>query len=452
VPSNKIWNHLSTAVLALVLALFVWLIANYEQERPRVDRFGSAIPIQVGGLPEGYVVVNKTATQIEVDIRAFASSWDTLSPDNFVATADWSDLTEGVNIVPVEVICTDRSVTIEDIRPDSMIVQVERLISREIDVNIDVTDRDELPLGYDAMAPSIEPISVNISGAHSVVAAVASLDGSISLANQRTTFEERVRIRPLDAEGRAVENVKIEPAEVTVRVVVQKRENFREVAVRARTAGVPERGYFVSSVSVSPSTVTVFGPPDIIDTVGSVVDAAGEIDTTGATRSFADRVQLALPEGVQVYGAPADQPFEVTVSIGIDAVIGGTTVELPVRISGLAEGFTAGLSVPVVDVLLTGPAAILDALQINLLDAIVDVSALGEGTHQVRPKVNKIAGPDSLLQQLTVKEVQPEYIQVTLSRPVTPTPSPTPTLAPTITPTPANTAPRTPTPTRTPTN
>jgi len=153
-----------------------------------------------------------------------------------------------------------------------------------------------------------------------------------------------------------------------------------------------------------------------------------------------------------VYGAPADQPFEVTVSIGIDAVIGGTTVELPVRISGLAEGFTAGLSVPVVDVLLTGPAAILDALQINLLDAIVDVSALGEGTHQVRPKVNKIAGPDSLLQQLTVKEVQPEYIQVTLSRPVTPTPSPTPTLAPTITPTPANTAPRTPTPTRAPTN
>lgn len=445
-PPNKTWTHLSTAVLALVLALFVWLIANYEQERPRVDRFGSALAIQVGGLPEGYVVVNKTATQVEVDIRAFASSWEMLATDNFVATADWSGVTEGVNIVPVEVMCTDRSVTIEDIRPDSMIVQVERLVSRELPVTIEVTERDELPLGYDAMEPSIEPVAITISGANSAVEAVTRLSGSISLANQRTTFEEQVRVRALDKEGRPVETVTLDPAEVAVRVVVQKKENFREVAVRARTTGVPERGYFVSSVSVSPSTVTVFGPPGIIDTIESVVDAVGEIDTTGATRSFADRVQLALPEGVQVYGAPLDQPFEVTVNIGIDAVIGGTTVELPIRISGLAEGLTAGLSVPVVDVLLTGPSAILDALQINLLDAVVDVAALGEGTHQVRPQVNKIAGADSLLQQLTVKEVQPEFIQVTLSRPATPT------LAPTITPTPATTAPRTPQPTRAPTN
>jgi len=441
-------------MLALVLALFVWLIANYEQERPRVDRFGSAISIQVGGLPEGYVVVNKTTAQVEVDIRAFASSWDTLSSDSFVATADWSGLTEGVNIVPIEVVCTDRSVTIEDIRPDSMIVQLESLTSREIDVTIEVTDRDELPLGYDARAPSIEPVSVLVSGARSAVEAVASLNGSISLANQRTTYEEQVRVKPLDAEGRALENLKLDPTEVTVRIVVEKRENFKEVAVRARTTGVPERGYFVSSVSVSPSTVTVFGPPDIIDTIGSVIDAVDEVDTTGATRSFADRVQLALPDGVQVYGASADQPFEVTVNIGIDAVIGGATVELPIRVSGLAEGLSAGLSVPVVDVLVTGPSAILDTLRISLLEAVVDVSTLGEGTHQVRPSVNKIAGVDSPLQQLTLREVQPEYVQVTLSRLPTPTPIPTATLAPTITPTPTSAAVRTPqtTPTRATTN
>jgi len=436
---RRIFNHMSTAVLALVLALFVWLVANYEQERPRKDRFPEPIPIQVQNRPDDVVVINKPATTVEVEIRAFASSWETLTNDSFVATADWSDLSTGVNIVPVQVVCTDRTVTIEDVHQDSVIVQVEPLVSREVPVTIDVTDRDELPLGYDAMAPSIQPVAVTLSGARSAVDAVVRVAGSVSVANQRTTYEETVRVRALDSEGRTVDTVKVEPTDVTVRVVVQKRENFREVAVRARTSGVPARGYFVSSVSVSPSTVTVFGPPDTIDAMGSVVDAAGEIDTTGVTRSFADRLPLSLPAGVQVYGAPVDQPFEVTVSIGIDPVIGGTTVELPLRIVGLGEGLSADVSVPVVDVLLTGPSAILDTLQTNLLDATIDVSSLGEGTHQLRPRVNKVAGADSPLQQLTVKEILPEMVQVTLARMPTTTPGAARTLAPTVTPTTAPT-------------
>ncbi len=437
--SRRIFNHLSTAMLALVLALFVWLVANYEQERPRQDRFPEPIPIQVQNRPENMVVTNKPSISVEVDVRAFASSWETLTVDSFVATADWSNVVTGVNIVPVEVVCTDRTVTIDDVYQDSMIVQVEPLVSRELPVTMDVTDSDELPLGYDAMAPSIEPVAVSLSGARSAVDSVARVVGSVSVANQRTTYEETVRIRALDSEGRMVESVKVEPTDVTVRIVVQKRENFREVAVRARTSGVPARGYFVSSVSVSPSTVTVYGPPNVIDTMGSVVDAAGEIDTTGATRSFADRLPLSLPDGVQVYGASADQPFEVTVNVGIDPVIGGATVELPLRIVGLGEGLSADLSVPVVDVLLTGPSAILDTLQTSLLDATLDVSSLGEGTHQLRPRINMVAGADSPLQQLTVKEMLPETVQVTLARMPTTTPGAPRTLAPTITPTTAPT-------------
>lgn len=445
-PSRRIWTHLSSGLLAIVLALFVWLIANYEQERPSVGRFSTPIPIQVTGLPEDYVITNRPATQVEVEIRAFASSWDTLTANSFVATADLSEVTEGVNIVPVEVICTDRSVTIEAVHQDSVIVQVERLDTAEVEIIVELTESEALPLGYDAMAPSFEPTTAQVSGARSAVQSVASLRGTVSVANQRATFEEAVTIKALDSEGREVQSVKIEPNAVTARVVVEKNENFREVVVRAKTTGVPERGYFVSSVSVSPSTVTVFGPTDVIEDMASVVDTVGEVDTTGATRSFSERLPLALPEGVQVYGASASEPYEVTVSIGIDAVISGITVELPIRIRNIPEGLRTELSVPVVDVLLTGPSAILDTLQTTLLEASVNISALGEGTHQVRPEVRIIAGADSTLQQLNIREVHPEFVQITLTRIETPTASPSPTLAPTITRNP------TPVPTRAPGN
>jgi len=433
-----------------VLALFVWLVASYEQERPRHDRFPTPIPIQVINRPEGLAVVNTPATTVEVDIRAFSSSWDSLTVGSFVATADWSGLVEGVNIVPVTVVCTDRTVTIEGVYQDSMIVQAELLASRDIEVGIVTTDSAELPLGYDAKAPSIEPVIVTVSGPRTAVESVAKVVGSVSLANQRTTFEESTAVSAFNADGRVVPNVKIEPAQVTVRVVVQKKENFREVAVRARTSGVPARGYFVSSVSVTPSTVTVYGAPKVIDTLDGVVDVAQEIDTTGASRSFAEKTTLSLPEGVEVYGASGNEPFEVTVTIGIDAVIGGATIELPLRIVGLADGLTAEIAVPVVDVLLTGPSAILDGLQTNLLDATLDVAGLGEGTHQVVPEVSMIAGADSPLQQLTIKEILPKTVQVTLARTPTPTPGPLRTLAPTITPTAAPTRTPVPTPTRTP--
>ncbi|MEN6480133.1 MAG: CdaR family protein [Anaerolineales bacterium] len=434
-PSKKYSSHLNTAVLSLLLAVFIWVIANYEQESPRRDRFPSPIPVQVSGLPANMVAVNDPVMQVEVDIRAFASSWDTLTVDSFMATADWSQLQLGVNIVPIEVVCADRTVTIEAVYPETMVVQVEEMAIRQVDVAIELTDQDELPLGYEAMPPSIEPVSVTISGARSFVESVAQVTGSVSLANQRTTYEEVVHPKPVDAQGRVVDDVKVSPETVKVRVIVQKKENFREVAVRARTSGTPERGYFVSSVSVSPSTVTVYGPPEVIDQMGSVVDVQGEIDTTGATRSFVVNVALDLPDEVQVYGASPDEPFEVTVSIGIDAVIGGATVELPLRLINVGEGLTGELSVPVVDVLLTGPSAILDSLDTSLLEATVDVSGLSEGTHQVTPRVSILAGADSPLQQVTIKGIQPEYVQVTLARPPAPGGVPLRTLVPTITPT-----------------
>ena len=208
------------------------------------------------------------------------------------------------------------------------------------------------------------------------------------------------------------------------------------MTVRARTSGQPARGFFVSGIDIYPATVTVFGPPSVIDTMAGLVDVKGEIDLSGATQKQSKVMELNLPDGVYVLGAEEGKPFTVLVTVSIDAVTGGTTVEVPLGVRRVPEGLIATVSVPAVDVILTGPAVVLDELQIELLDAYVDLSGLGPGIHQREPRVEILGPQDSALRDLVIKDISPKLVEVTLIEPATPTPLPTPTMVVTATLTP----------------
>ncbi len=240
----------------------------------------------------------------------------------------------------------------------------------------------------------------------------------------------------LDSGGNVVSGVSLTPSVAHIRLVIEKSENYREVAIRARTTGQPARGYFVSGVNSVPATVTLVGPADVMETMGSLVDTLEELDVTGATRMLAERMELDLPAGISVLGATEGETFTVLVTVSVDAVTGGTTVELPIETRKLQEGLTAKLSVSQVDVILTGPAVMLDELETDLIAAYVDLSGLGPGTHQVRPEIDLNVAQDDGLSDLTVKDIQPSMSSHHHR-------GGPPPLAPTITPRPTATATRT---------
>jgi len=424
-------ERIGTAMLALALSLIIWVNATYETDKPSEDYFPAEIPIQVLGRPDDLAVMNGSADTVRVRIRAFASSWETLTEDDFVASADWSDLTTGVHVIPINVVVSDPTVTIVSVHPQAMTVRVELLATSLRTVDIRVLGDNEIPMGYRASAPVANPDEVTISGPSTEIDKVVRVEGEVSVVGQRADLDRLVTLRPLDSGGQIVESVDINPAAVRVQVMIEKREDYREVAVRVRTTGQPARGYFVSSVNVLPATVTLVGPPAAIEALGSLVETLEDLDVTQANRMVAARMELDLPEGVSVMGAPAGEPYEVLVTVGIDAVTGGTTVELPLRAQRLQEGLQVGQFVPVIDVILTGPAVVLDELQTDRLSAVLDLSGLGPGTHQIRPivNINTDGAPD--LADLEVKDVLPQYVEVTITEIATPAPTPSARATPT---------------------
>jgi YbbR domain-containing protein len=432
-----LFDRIGTALLALLLGTVIWVSATYQTDRPREDFFPSQIPIQVLNHPNDLIIVNEPVSTVRVRIRAFSSSWDTLTVADFAATADLTGLEEGMHVVPVEVSVSDPTVTLLSVHPQALYVRLERAQREVRAVTIELEGLEEVPLGFQATQASADPQEVTVSGAASQLARVAQVYGTVSVANQRNSIDRTIELNARDESGQVVRDVVVSPSSVRVRVPIERRENYREVAVRVRTTGQPARGYFVSSVNVMPATVTVVGPPDVIETMGSLIEVMGDLSVTGATRMIAARMELDLPEGVSVLGEQEGRA-EVLVTVGIDAITGGTTVELPLRVQRLQEGLQVAPFLSMVDVFLTGPSVVLDELQTERLSAILDLSGLGPGTHQVRPQVEIYMEGQPALQDLEVRDIVPQFVEVTIEvqAAATPMPTLTPTPRPTATPRP----------------
>ncbi|MBN1401885.1 MAG: hypothetical protein JXA74_13675 [Anaerolineae bacterium] len=421
---KRLRDNLGTALLAVILSLIIWVNATYQADPPE-ERVVENVPIVVVNAPSGFQAVNEPATAVTLEVRAFQSSWNNLKRDDFSVSADWSGLGAGSHTVNLAWRSSDPTVTILNVYPRQQTVVLEPIKRESREVVLDLRDAETVPLGYRVGTPDISPDLVVVEGPASLVDRVSRTSVSLSLLNQDESVEAILEVRPLDVDGRDVRGVKLTPSTVTVQVAIERRQNYREVAIRVRTTGQPARGYFVSGVNVLPATVTVVGPPSVIESMGGLVDAQGEIDISGATRMIADNMTLSLPEGVSVVGSQEGQTFSVLATVEIDAVTGGSTVELPVKTKKLQEGLLARLSVPMVDVIVTGPAVLLDELETDLLDAYVDLAGLGLGIHQVAPRVDILVAQDSQLRALTVKDISPKFIEVTIVE----VPTVTPTLA-----------------------
>ena len=430
-------DRIGTAVLALFLGTVIWVSATYQTDRPREDFFPAQIPVQLLHQPTELMIVNEPVSTVRVRIRAFASSWEALTVADFSATADLTGLDEGMHVVPVELSVSDPTVTILSVHPQALYVRLERAERQVRPVTIELNGLEEVPLGFQASQAEVDPQEVTLSGAASQLARVTEIFGSVSVANQRNPIDRTIELSARDETGQVIRDVQLSPSSVRVRVPIERRENYREVAVRVRTTGQPARGYFVSSVNVMPATVTVVGPPSVIEAMGSLIEVRGDLSVSGATRMIAARMELDLPEGVSVLGEQEGQG-EVLVTVGIDAITGGTTIELALRVQRLQEGLQVAPFLQTVDVFLTGPAVLLDELQPERLSAILDLSGLGPGTHQVRPQVEIYMDGQPALQDLEVRDIVPMLVEVTIELQATPTPGPTmtPTPRPTATPRP----------------
>jgi YbbR domain-containing protein len=251
--------------------------------------------------------------------------------------------------------------------------------------------------------------STEVSQVHEVVA-------SVSLDPSGLDFHGEVQPTPIDVDGNELRRVDVEPRTVRVTVPVFSDRQTESLPIEPVVTGTPAVGYRIRSVEVQPAVVGVEGDAD--DVAGLLVANTQQLSVNGRTEDFTEDVELALPPGVRTLEVDT-----VRVTVRIAAVTETRTIGAGIRVSGAPAGSTVTLSSDRVLVALFGPVSAIESAASGALLGTVDVAGLGPGTHEVPVVVTAPPG-------LTVADVSPPTIRVTIAAASSATAAPTPTPAP----------------------
>jgi len=408
---NEYWR---TILWALALSIAVWIAAVTAADPDEERVYKTAIePI---GQDSGLVILGDIPKEAEVTLRAPRSVWTKLQSEQtpLRAAVDLSGLSAGEHTVSVQVSVSEGPARIVSTSPSSFNVTLEPLETRSFP--IDITINGQPAVGYQASDPTLSTREVVISGAKSIVDRVARARVIVNLSGTRESVKQTIEVQVLDSSNRSLTGLSVTPSSTFVNLPVAQLGGYRDVAVKVVVQGQVANGYILTKLQVNPPTVTVFSAdPKLVEDIPGVIETE-PLDLRGASEDITTRLALILPEGVSVVGEQ-----DVQVQVGIDPIQSNLTLsKIKVEAVGLLEGFLAIISPNEVDVILSGPAPLLDSLLLQDIRVVVDVSGLGPGSYQLTPRVEIIQS------DISVESILPNTVEVVISIAPTPTATPKP--------------------------
>ena len=402
---RSIFSSFTTLLLALVLAVFIW--ATAVRANDPVETSTLEVTVEVVGRPADTEVVGRPPESVLITIQGPLSALEQISPADFNATIDLSDVPYGEAVVPIQIGGGQELVEVLSVFPETAQLQLEQIVTRDIPVVLQV--RGEVARGHRIGDERVEPDAIRVSGPADRVDQLEEARVIVFVDNAREDISELRRPTFYDTQGdvASVIGLTLSPSEVEVIVPVIELAGFAEKPITVNWVGEPAPGYRLLDVKVEPSSLQVTGAPAELEGLRVQTEP---IDITGLTETATLQAALDLPDGV---GLVDIQPLSVTVEI--EPILTSSVVQRPVEVRALGDGLEAILDPEEVRVFLFGPLPTLDSLAEDDVRVTVDLLNLITGTHVLEPFVSVSAD------EVEVRSTQPAQITVIISGTITDT-------------------------------
>jgi YbbR domain-containing protein len=406
-------KNLRTFLLALILGVSVWLSAVSAADPNDVRAFPNPIPLEVIGQDPSLILTSEIPQTVDVSLRAPRSVWESLvTRENAVrAIVDLSGLSAGEHTCDVQIIVDQRPYQIVLANPTTVDVVLESLATQTFPLSLSLSGQPAA--GYQVGEATKDITEIAVSGPESLVKQAVRARVPINLDGVREGIDESVPVQVLDGQDQIVRGLTINPESVHVTVPISQQGGFRDVAVKVVVQGQQAAGYRIENISVFPPVVTVFADdPELVNQLPGIVETQ-PLDLQDRKENVSTRLSLNLPENITLIGA---QTVQVQVSISpIQTSL--TLLNQPINVNGLSEGLSAQVFPQTVDVIISGPLPVLDALTSKDVTVSVKVAELEVGVYQLTPDVK--VQVDNVL----VESILPGTVEVVIAIPNTPTPT-----------------------------
>lgn len=308
-------NKLSVSIVALLLALFMFVNANNvfedmnlfndESENQENTEFIEGVPVEVLYDEESYYV-SGVPQEVTVELGGANSNVKRLQATrNFEVVLDLRNREPGeyevfftVNGLPENVSGT--------VQPETANVTIQNLVTQTFEVQAEVSE-GRVGSSYQLDSVNVEPSTVTVSGGESTMNRIQYVRAMMTDTSRITEERaEEAEVSAFDAQYNKLD-VEIEPS--TVRIEIDVNELSKEVPVYQETTGEVADGNRLSDVELNHDTIEIYGDRETLSSISSVT---AEVDVGGMSSSGKKDVRLELPENV-TKSEPAVLEADVTI-------------------------------------------------------------------------------------------------------------------------------------------
>ena len=293
--SQNTWNK----ILSIGLAVVLWVVV-IGGENPIKDRTIHGVPVVLKNLDaltdQNLAIAGDTEYTVDVKIKGQRTTVDPLTTKDITVEADLFGYGKGQNYINVTAVIPDNTELVE-IRSPRIEVIIEDLVAVSKPVNINFTN---VPEGKEVGGLKLQPGSVEVSGAKSLVDSVAWAFGTVNTdeAEVGNSTTVQVELQPLNDGEVMVENVRMSSqyADVTYTIM-----DVKEVPLVVPVVGDPGLDKAVESFEVA-EMIKIRGTEETLAAVESIstepVDLSMlELDEMGDAKVV---LMPILPEGVEL--------------------------------------------------------------------------------------------------------------------------------------------------------
>jgi YbbR domain-containing protein len=297
--------------VAGVLAAVMWAAVAYASNPPDTRTVTVSVP-QTDAMLSPWVLVHAIPDQA-IRVSGTREHLNAFQVADLVVSVNYASITHtGVQSLPISIVNNDRDVVLDN-PPQGIVANVDRRDSRAVSVTVDISQPP--PQGYVVISSSTNPATVTVIGPQRQLAGVEA-KVSVNLANQKTNFQADEQVTLVDTTSKQpLGNFGLSVAghtqgDVLVTIAIAPSLTSRPSVVLPRFGIAPE-GRYLAAESVSPSTVVLSGPQDLLNTLDSIPTEL--ISLNGVSGTFSLTVHIVPPAGVTA--SPSTVTVTVTVAL-----------------------------------------------------------------------------------------------------------------------------------------
>lgn len=406
---SDLFSDATWLLVSVLLAVGVWYIAVTSSDPIGSRRF-QRVPVQLMPSDAAPEITHNPTRFVTVTVQGSQGTVSSRRSEDIVVRADLTGLGPGTHTVPLAVNVADsgsiRRLEAQS-QPSQITVTLELRESFQKKIDIIVTHPPPIGFRYDDPVTDIRYRQVIVSGAASIVAQVAAVQGDLDLSDSRNPIETDLRLYAVDADGGRVDGVELGAQTAPVSVSITRRDDIRQIAVRPYILpDTQPQGFNFSISRYEPQTVFIRGNPEQLAELEDTL-LTEPIDLENRQSDFETNVRVELPdEGLLVIG-----DNNITVSINILPI--NTTRQLEnieVGAVGLGAGYTVEIVPQSVSAFVDGPVSLVEGLSSADIQVIVDLDGREPGIYPLEPSISinqaELSGEDvSLLPEVVTVEI-----------------------------------------------